>query len=454
MSNVFLKFKKELKLRYDINIYKFYSISQLSKYIFLEKFFSLENSKNLDIGNKEYLLNKGFRKYYFGGLSGLFKNYGTDLYIYDINSLFPFCMLQELPVHYLRSYNKIKDQNKALNLFGFFECIIEIPDSEKYPIVPYKNSKNLYVSYITGKIKGIYFCKEVHNFIKRGYKVKIKTVYEFSKEKNLFTSYVKSFYDLKKNPSELRFFYKLMLNSLYGKLSQKDNLQYFKIISKHDIMISELDPNFLGKLPFYGRNDLFLSIFKYHKKDVFLNLAIAMAITSYARIFMSPYFKEGLYYSDTDSIIVDKPLSDELVNDKIGGFKLEAKIKKFICLKNKIYGYINSNNEFILKFAGLSKDNKIVFEDLENILINNKIKYINYYNFYRKNFETYDLFFKEKRKMKLYFKKKDLLKERNYIFTTKNTNKNNNSNSNTNTNSNSNIIIDSFPIKDKNIKNI
>lgn len=44
-----------------------------------------------------------------------------------------------------------------------------------------------------------------------------------------------------------------------------------------------------------------------------INVAIASAVTAYARIFMS-IFKNNLdynlYYTDTDSIFVDKPLPD------------------------------------------------------------------------------------------------------------------------------------------------
>jgi DNA polymerase elongation subunit (family B) len=70
-----------------------------------------------------------------------------------------------------------------------------------------------------------------------------------------------------------------------------------------------------------------------------ISIAIASAITAYARIHMSqfknnPNFK--LYYSDTDSIYIDRPLSKDLVNSKIlGKMKLENILKKAIFLGPK-----------------------------------------------------------------------------------------------------------------------
>ena len=65
-------------------------------------------------------------------------------------------------------------------------------------------------------------------------------------------------------------------------------------------------------------------------------MAIASAITAYARVHMSQFKNNpdfNLYYSDTDSVYIDKPLSDDLVNEKIlGQMKLENVINKAIFL--------------------------------------------------------------------------------------------------------------------------
>ena len=66
------------------------------------------------------------------------------------------------------------------------------------------------------------------------------------------------------------------------------------------------------------------SLFETHNT----NVAIASAITAYSRIHMSQFNnskKFNLYYSDTDSIYIDKPLSKKFIDDtKLGLLKLLA----------------------------------------------------------------------------------------------------------------------------------
>jgi hypothetical protein len=63
-----------------------------------------------------------------------------------------------------------------------------------------------------------------------------------------------------------------------------------------------------------------------------INVGIAAAITAYSRIHMSQFKNNPdytLYYTDTDSIYINKPLPEYLVSNKIlGKMKLEYIIKK------------------------------------------------------------------------------------------------------------------------------
>jgi hypothetical protein len=73
-----------------------------------------------------------------------------------------------------------------------------------------------------------------------------------------------------------------------------------------------------------------------------VSIGVASAITAYARIHMS-FFKNNpdfnLYYSDTDSAFVDKPLPDHLVDSKtLGKMKLEHVLNDAILfLSPKVY---------------------------------------------------------------------------------------------------------------------
>jgi hypothetical protein len=76
----------------------------------------------------------------------------------------------------------------------------------------------------------------------------------------------------------------------------------------------------------------------YHGFDV--NIAIASTITAGARIFMSAFKNNPLYnlfYSDTDSIVIDRLLNARLVGAALGLLKLEHTITRAVFLARKVY---------------------------------------------------------------------------------------------------------------------
>jgi hypothetical protein len=92
--------------------------------------------------------------------------------------------------------------------------------------------------------------------------------------------------------------------------------------------------------------------FNKDKEDRFddVSIAISAAITSYARIEMSKVklkvLQKGgkLYYTDTDSIVVDVPLDPELVGLELGQFKLEHEIIRGYFISGKTYCLITANS--------------------------------------------------------------------------------------------------------------
>lgn len=114
----------------------------------------------------------------------------------------------------------------------------------------------------------------------------------------------------------------------------------------------------------------------YHGSEI--NVAIASAITSYARIHMSqfknnPDFK--LYYTwrsqDTDSGVFNKPLPDHMIGTTLGQVKLEHVINKAVFLAPKVYGFIDTEGNEIIKVKGLKSNviKTIHFSDLEALLL-------------------------------------------------------------------------------------
>jgi hypothetical protein len=103
-----------------------------------------------------------------------------------------------------------------------------------------------------------------------------------------------------------------------------------------------------------------------------VSIAIAAAITAYARIHMSQFKNNpliNLYYSDTDSIYVDKPLPDHLIDSKVlGKLKLEHICKKAIFISPKVYYLETIDNEIIYKVKGLKHEVELSLTDFENLL--------------------------------------------------------------------------------------
>ena len=143
------------------------------------------------------------------------------------------------------------------------------------------------------------------------------------------------------------------------------------------------------------RNSLFA--YKYNEQeDMFhgldVNIAIAASITAYARIFMS-YLKKNsnivLYYSDTDSIVVDTKLPDELVGKAIGQVKLEHIIKRAIFLAPKVYGFEDEDGKVTIKIKGISHDitDGLDLDVLESLLVKDSSKEFKQFKWFKRILE-------------------------------------------------------------------
>jgi hypothetical protein len=117
-----------------------------------------------------------------------------------------------------------------------------------------------------------------------------------------------------------------------------------------------------------------------HNSYVMSNVAIAAAITSYARITMIPFkIDPDTLYTDTDSMFTTKPIDISLVGLDLGQMKDELKgqvINEGYFLGPKQYGY------FIIDDLGVRKDfsvfsgvprNSLSFEEVKSLFEGNHI---------------------------------------------------------------------------------
>jgi hypothetical protein len=72
--------------------------------------------------------------------------------------------------------------------------------------------------------------------------------------------------------------------------------------------------------------------------------------------------------SDTDSVVLPKPLPDYQVGKELGQMKLEYPIKKAFFIRKKLYYILTTDNQEVIKASGIdsSKLNYNLFLDLLN----------------------------------------------------------------------------------------
>ena len=304
---------------------------------------------------------------YYGGAVDYYKAYGENLHYYDVNSLYPYAMLKPMPLNLIRSIDGEQCNTIDINEFyGFLEVDVECPDFIKKPVLPLKyKGKTIYPR---GKWTSTYFShawQELKEVIKLGYKIhKIHHAKEFEAD-TLFNDYILEMYQLKKvakgGHAWERWIAKLLQNSLYGLFGRNketlhsiiinaDNLDNYITtnIIKNIIHVSEdkltllvlgnVESDITTKL-----NSIFNANVTQFYKVVKSNIAIASAITSYARIHMLKYkLSDSVYYTDTDSIFTDKPLNISEISSELGFMKDELDgnvISKAYFLGIKQYGY-------------------------------------------------------------------------------------------------------------------
>src|ERR1700679_4010688 len=220
------------------------------------------------------------------------------------------------------------------------------------------------------------FSEEMKNALKFGYQIEILNGYTFNSE-IIFKDYVDFLYNLrnqydKSNP--LNFIAKILLNSLYGRFGMDDNFDNITII--HKDYISDFENKFFDSITKITDIDEFKLIEFKNSDSNNLNhdtsIGIAAAITAYSRIHMS-LFKNNqnivLYYTDTDSIYIDKPLPPEFISSTIlGKLKLENVCSDAIFLAPKVYCLNTIDNDLIYKVKGLKHEVELTMKDFAQLL--------------------------------------------------------------------------------------
>lgn len=360
LYNVLIKYNEYIFKYFKLNIGKYPTLPSLAFAIFRANFLP---EAQIPLLNED--LNIDIRESYSGGSVDVYKPYGENIIGYDVNSLYPFVMKNMQmpvgnPIYFEGDITQFEDISNKL---GFFEVEIQAQDNLAHPIIQTKIKTKGGVRTVSplGSWNDWIFSEEMNNAIRFGYKFKINKGYLFDKA-NIFNKYIETLYEIKKASHKDEPMYlisKLLMNSLYGRFGMNQILEKSIIINDDEIDLL-IDDHTITEQTQLSNNKSLINL--YHDNDKYnfnsdnINVAIASAISSYARIHMTKFKNNpefNLYYSDTDSIYVDKPLHPVFVGAEIGELKLENTFKEAIFLAPKVYSGVLDDGKEITKVKGL-----------------------------------------------------------------------------------------------------
>jgi hypothetical protein len=323
------------------------------------------------------------RKGYKGGRTEVFKSkFMTNdqcerLYYFDINSSYPSSMVELMPFKYLSSmlWNKkvTKDNIDFITPYNLYKTTYKYVGNDPHyiPNLLLRCSKTKEVISVKNDNKGSWhWGSELIEAVKNGNELLI-TKEERYEGKAIFKEFVDYFYaarlEAKNNKNAaLVIFFKLLLNSLYGKFGQKPFDETKLCMSNNEVFETLSKDN--GLLVDFETVKDFIMI-KYSKKDAenhsIGNLCrfssyIAALSRCKLSVFMRDVGHENVYYCDTDSVFTSKKPSDNLVDPQILGKwkeETETPIIKACFIAPKTYTYKCEDGEQSNKAKGLKGAN-------------------------------------------------------------------------------------------------
>jgi hypothetical protein len=160
------------------------------------------------------------RDSYYGGATDYYIKYAENLYYSDVNSLYPYAMMNPMPVNIKTKHFNFDSDFSLDSFFGFLEVEVTAPNDLIIPMLPLEyQGKTIFP---TGTWTGTYFSEELKAVIKYGYSFKFISGIEYKKTYKLFDSYIQHFYKIKTESIGSKRFvarpYGTHLNQLYGRL--------------------------------------------------------------------------------------------------------------------------------------------------------------------------------------------------------------------------------------------
>jgi hypothetical protein len=285
--------------------------------------------------------------WYAGGRVEVFKGYGRHIRVYDVNSLYPYTMLEEMPC----GVPKLSERYERGKI-GFYKVKIQgMPELYCSPLLKRIPKGSYFENYYCNGDGYYYLSSAMLEYLKSEFDISFRVDYGyiFPKRKEIFRKFVETFYRIKQENSDnaLGFIAKLFLNSLYGKFGQtrwKDSIEVWSKDLK----------NFVSFDDYYG---LMLVTRESHSK--FILPYLASYITDLARLIHFKYMnldQSSLFYCDTDSIFTTSKILDRYISPEIGKLKFLGTYEG-VFLAPKSYALRDEKTgEEIVTFKGFDPD--------------------------------------------------------------------------------------------------
>ena len=339
---------------------------------------------------------------YTGGSTEMYKPYALNknIYCYDVNSLYPAVMANNL--YPTGSIFQFEGDPTILDNYWIGDATVESKTDlyQPYLQIHHKTSAGYRTIAPNGKFNMVIHSTEYENALK-DYNISISKGYLFEKQSNIFCNYVQDMYKLRQEYSKdqpMNLIAKLLLNSLYGRFGMQPQLhshifanfsEVQELCTKFEIIdYIEIDKDlYFVTYESEDSNELDSSF----SKNSGVSVSIASAVTAYARVYMSQFKNNqdyNLFYTDTDSIFVDKELNSSLVNSGLGNMKLEYKLTDSIFLAPKVYAGITDQGKKICKVKGFTNSSQISLNELENLLDKGSVKSLTHTKWFRNLFDS------------------------------------------------------------------
>jgi hypothetical protein len=317
-------------------------------------------------------LDETCRNAYYGGRTEVHSERLENGYCFDVNSLYPSVMkggnVYPSPEYMIKEPNPTN--KKLLDLLKTHEgaAFIKVycPDMQ-VPLLPYRNKDKLI--FPVGIFSGWYCFPEIRKAIELGYEIiEVFDIIHTIPIDSPFDFFITEMYnkrlECKKNNDALEYFYKILMNSLYGKFAQRNEIREIGYEADEGKCFDpELEFKQFSNDSDYGY---------WCKKDQTANeqradhdiVIWAAYVTCHARLKLYSYMEKtdfNFAYCDTDSLYtpIELPTSKAL-----GEMKLEYIVKDCIFIRPKHYSYV-VNEEKHMKIKGIRNESIKDVKDTE-----------------------------------------------------------------------------------------